>query len=142
MKQKVGLKSSLWQKLSLNQKFSVNSLSLGSLTLNTPDEYVMRYQEDYYVVDQLYRQSEELYFKIDPSCELFTTIQQVKNNLDQNYAKLCNRMNLEWTRCIKEAGGMKEVHLLRQYDFYEERIKPIQKKVVVIVSDNKIINVL
>lgn len=116
-------------------RFYQKALSLGSLTLNTPDEYVMRYQEDYYVVDQLYRQSDELYFKIDPSCELFTTIQQVKNNLDQNYAKLCNRMNLEWTRCIKETGGMKEVHLLRQYDFYEERIKPIQKKVVVIVSD-------
>ena len=111
------------------------ALSLGSLTLNTPDEYVMRYQEDYYVVDQLYRQAEELYFKIDPSCELFATIQRTKNILDQNYAKLCNRMNLEWTRCVKDAGGMKEVHLLRQYDFYEERIKPIQKKVVVIVSD-------
>ena len=116
-------------------RFYQKALSLGSLTLNTPDEYVMRYQEDYYVVDQLYRQAEELYFKIDPSCELFTTIQQTKSNLDQNYAKLSNRMNLEWTRCIKEAGGMQEVHLLRQYDFYDERIKPIQKKVVVIVSD-------
>ena len=116
-------------------RFYQKALSLGSLTLNTPDEYVMRYQEDYYVVDQLYRHAEELYFKIDPSCELFTTIQQTKGNLDQNYAKLCNRMNLEWTRCIKDAGGMQEVHLLRQYDFYDERIKPIQKKVVVIVSD-------
>ena len=111
------------------------ALSLGSLTLNTPDEYVMRYQEDYYVIDQLYRQAEELYFKIDPSCELFTTIQQTKSSLDQNYAKFCNRMNLEWLRCIKDAGGMNQVHLLRQQDFYEERIKPIQKKVVVIVSD-------
>lgn len=116
-------------------RFYQKALSLGSLTLNTPDEYVMRYQEDYYVIDQLYRQSEELYFQIDPSCELFTTIQQTKTNLDQNYAKLCNRMNLEWTRCIKDAGSMQEVHLLRQNDFYEERIKPIQKKVVVIVSD-------
>ena len=70
-------------------RFYQKALSLGSLTLNTPDEYVMRYQEDYYVVDQLYRQAEELYFKIDPSCELFTTIQQTKGNLDQNYAKLC-----------------------------------------------------
>ena len=130
-----GLMAQVMDYALLVARFYQKALSLGSLTLNTPDEYVMRYQEDYYVVDQLYRQSEELYFKIDPSCELFTTIQQVKNNLDQNYAKLCNRMNLEWTRCIKEAGGMKEVHLLRQYDFYEERIKPIQKKVVVIVSD-------
>jgi len=116
-------------------RFYQKALSLGSLTLNTPDEYVMHYQEDYYVVDQLYRQAEELYFKIDPSCELFSTIQQTKSNLDQNYAKLSNRMNLEWTRCIKDAGGMKEVHLLCQQDFYDERIKPIQKKVVVIVSD-------
>ena len=116
-------------------KFYQKALSLGSLTLNTPDEYVMRYEEDYYVIDQLYRQAEELYFKIDPSCALFTTIQQIKSNLDQNYSKLCNRMNLEWIRCVKEAGGMKEVHLLRQNDFYEERIKPMQKKVVVIVSD-------
>ncbi len=37
-----------------------------------------------------------------------TTIQQTKSNLDQNYAKLCNRMNLEWKRCIKDASGMKE----------------------------------
>ena len=116
-------------------KFYQKALSLGSLTLNTPDEYVMRYEEDYYVIDQLYRQAEELYFKIDPSCTLFTTIQQIKSNLDQNYSKLCNRMNLEWIRCVKEAGGMKEVHLMRQNDFYEERIKPMQKKVVVIVSD-------
>ncbi len=116
-------------------RFYQKALSLGTLTLNTPDEYVMRYQEDYYVTDQLYRQAEELYFKIDPSCELFTTIQQTKQRLDQNYSKVCNRINLEWIRCIKETGGMKEVHLLRQQDFYEERIKPIQKKVVVIVSD-------
>ena len=116
-------------------KFYQKALSLGSLTLNTPDEYVMRYEADYYVIDQLYRQAEELYFKIDPSCTLFTTIQQIKSNLDQNYSKLCNRMNLEWIRCVKEAGGMKEVHLMRQNDFYEERIKPMQKKVVVIVSD-------
>lgn len=111
------------------------ALSLGALTLNTPDEYVMRYQEDYYVIDQLYRQAEEAYFKVDPSYELFATVQETKLNLDQNYAKLCNRMNLEWTRCIQDAGGMSAVHLLRQYDFYDERIKPIQKKVVAIVSD-------
>ena len=59
----------------------------------------------------------------------------VKLSLDQNYSKLCNRINLEWTRCLKETGGMNEVHLLRQQNFYEEKIKPIQKKVAVIVSD-------
>lgn len=111
------------------------ALSLGSLTLNTADEYVMRYESDYCLIDQYYRQANETYFCIDPTCELFDTALQVKLRLDQNYSKLCNRINLEWTRCLKETGGMNEVHLPRQQNFYDERIKPVQKKVAVIVSD-------
>ena len=116
-------------------RFYETALGLGSLTLNTADEYVHRYQTDYYLTDQYYRQATELYFKIDPTSELFDCIQKVKLSLDQNYSKLCNRINLEWTRCLKETGGMASVHLLRQDDFYDEKIKPIQKKVAVIVSD-------
>ena len=116
-------------------RFYETALGLGSLTLNTADEYVHRYQTDYYLTDQYYRQATELYFKIDPTSELFDCIQKVKLSLDQNYSKLCNRINLEWTRCLKETGGMDSVHLLRQDDFYDEKIKPIQKKVAVIVSD-------
>lgn len=111
------------------------ALTLGSLTLNTADEYVMKYEADYCFIDQYYRQANETYFGIDPTCELFDTVQKVKLRLDQNYSKLCNRINLEWTRCLKETGGMNEIHLLRQQDFYDEKIKPVQKKVVVIVSD-------
>ena len=111
------------------------ALTLGSLTLNTADEYVMRYESDYCIIDQYYRLANETYFGIDPTCELFDAVQKVKRCLDQNYSKLCNRINLEWTRCLKETGGIGEVHLLRQQNFYDERIKPIQKKVAVIVSD-------
>ena len=110
-------------------------LTLGSLTLNTADEYVMRYESDYCFIDQYYRQANETYFGIDPTCELFDAVQKVKRGLDQNYSKLCNRINLEWIRCLKETGGMDEVHLLRQYNFYDEKIKSVQKKVAVIVSD-------
>lgn len=111
------------------------ALTLGSLTLNTADEYVMRYESDYSVIDQYYRLANETYFGIDSTNELFDAVQKVKRGLDQNYSKLCNRINLEWTRCLKETGGIGEVHLLRQQNFYDERIKPIQKKVAVIVSD-------
>jgi hypothetical protein len=111
------------------------ALTLGSLTLNTADEYVMRYESDYCFIDQYYRQANETYFGIDPTCELFDAVQKVKRGLDQNYSKLCNRINLEWIRCLKETGGMDEVHLLRQYNFYDEKIKSVQKKVAVIVSD-------
>ena len=111
------------------------ALALGSLTLNTTDEYVMKYESDYCFIDQYYRLANETYFGIDPTCELFDAAQKVKRGLDQNYSKLCNRINLEWTRCLKETGGMDEVHLLRQYKFYDEKIKSVQKKVAVIVSD-------
>ena len=111
------------------------ALALGSLTLNTADEYVMRYESDYCFIDQYYRQANETYFGIDPTNELFDTVQNVKRCLDQNYSKLCNRINLEWTKCLKETGGIGEVHLLRQYNFYDEKIKSVQKKVAVIVSD-------
>lgn len=111
------------------------ALALGSLTLNTADEYVMRYESDYCFIDQYYRQANETYFGIDPTNELFDTVQKVKRCLDQNYSKLCNRINLEWTKCLKETGGIGEVHLLRQYNFYDEKIKSVQKKVAVIVSD-------
>lgn len=111
------------------------ALALGSLTLNTTDEYVMKYESDYCFIDQYYRLANETYFGIDPTCELFDAAQKVKRGLDQNYSKLCNRINLEWTRCLKETGGMDEVHLLCQYNFYDEKIKSVQKKVAVIVSD-------
>ena len=111
------------------------ALTLGSLTLNTADKYFIKYESDYCFIDQYYRQANETYFGIDPTCELFDAIQKVKRGLDQNYSKLCNRINLEWTICLKETGGMDEVHMLRQYNFYDEKIKSVQKKVAVIVSD-------
>lgn len=116
-------------------RFYQTALSLGSLTLNTPDEYVIRYQSDFYQIDQLYRLATEAYYKISPSLSLYGAVQTVKQTLDFNYAKLANRINLEWTRCVKDAGGMTALHQPKQQDFYEREIKPIQKKVAVIVSD-------
>lgn len=116
-------------------RFYESTLSLGSLTLNTPDEYLECYRNAYYLLDQLYRLSIESYYKISPSIVLYETIQKVKYALDTHYAKLCNRINLEWIHCVKESGGLSSVHALRQENFYENQIKPIQKKVVVIISD-------
>lgn len=119
----------------LAARFYECALAQGSLTLNTPDEYLERYRNEYYLIDQLYRLSIENYYKISPSIILYETIQKVKYALDAHYAKVCNRINLEWMRCVKESGGLSSVHALRQQNFYENQIKPIQKKVVVIISD-------
>ena len=109
--------------------------AFGTLTLNSPDEYIQSYQSDFFLIDQYYRLATEAYYKIQPTCVLYDAIQKTKQRLDQDYAKLANRFNLEWTRCIGESAGIKSIHLLRQEDFYEQEIKPFQNKVVVIVSD-------
>ena len=119
----------------LAARFYEKAKSLGSSTLNKPDEYIRRYEQEYYVIDQLYRQSLESYFAIDPNALLFDTVQTTKKALDIQYSKLANVINLEWMRCVKETGGMNEVHLLRQQDFYDEKVKTVKKKLVVIVSD-------
>ena len=94
------------------------ALSLGSITLNQPDDYLHKYRDEYYLIDQLYRQSIECFCKISPTIALYDVVQKVKRNLDVQYAKLCNRINLEWMRCVNDS-----------------LIKGMQKKVVVIVSD-------
>lgn len=55
-------------------------------------------------------------------------MQKVKRELDLQYGKLCNRINLEWMRCVNETGGMTVLHGLRQQYFYDNLIKSIQKK--------------
>lgn len=110
-------------------------LSMGPITQNTPDDYLECYRNEYYLMDQLYRLSIESYYKISPSIVLYESVQKVKYALDVYYAKLSNRINLEWMRCLRESGGLTSVHALRQQNFYESQIKSIQKKVVVIISD-------
>jgi len=109
--------------------------SIESLRLNTPDDYIAVYQRDWYQIDQLYRLSTESYYNLDPSAELFETMQTVKKQFDQHYAKFSNRMNLQWTECVRDAGEMSQIHLLRQQDFYEKKVATVQKKLVVIISD-------
>ncbi len=116
-------------------RFYDKALSLGTLTLDSPNMYVENYRQDYFLLDQLYRQALENYLKIKSTAKLFETIQCTKKKLDVNYSKLANRINLEWMRCVKEAGGMMSLSMLRQQDFYESYVKPAKKKQVVIVSD-------
>ncbi len=116
--------------------FYQKAQALGSFTLNSPDEYVDYYKDKFYLIDQLYRQVTEIYYAPGVSSStLFDTMQGVKLRLDQYYAKLINRLNLEWTRCVKDAGGMGALTTLRQQDFYETFPAEAKRKVAVIVSD-------
>jgi len=110
---------------------------LGSLVLNTPDDYVRFYTERFYLVDQYYRLAVEKYYRLRLSeMSISEVIYKTRDRLNEHYAKITNILNLEWTKCLKEKGdGFKSVSLNRQFDFYKENVENSQNNVTVVISD-------
>ena len=110
--------------------------SIGTLKLNTPEEYVQNYVNEYYLLDMFYRRALEAYHELvtlDIPIEI--VINESKRQLDQEYSKMTNVMNLEWLICVKEKGeAFKSVTLERQENFYRTEGDGTVKQVV-IVSD-------
>ena len=110
--------------------------AVGTMKLNTPDEYVNLYTEQLYLADMFYRHSLEAYHDlITKENPIEQTINDVKNQLDQEYAKLANVLNLEWLTCVKEREDMFDsLSIDKQEDFFNQESEPNAKQVV-IVSD-------
>lgn len=110
--------------------------AVGTLKLNTPGEYVNLYTEQLYLADMFYRHSLEAYHDlITKENPIEQTINDVKNQLDQEYAKLANVLNLEWLTCVKEREDMFDsLSIGKQEDFFNQESEPNAKQVV-IVSD-------
>lgn len=109
---------------------------LGTLKLNTTEEYIKKYQEEFYLVDLYYRCSLEKYHElITKEIPIEETVNEAKRQLDQEYAKICNVLNLEWLTCVKEKGeAFSSISLNHQEDFYKNESDTSAKQVVV-VSD-------
>lgn len=110
--------------------------NIGTLKLNTPEEYVQRYINEFYLVDMFYRRSLEAYhILITKEIPIENTLNDAKKNLDREYARISNVINLEWLTCINERDDLFcSVSLPKQENFYTEAMEPTTKKVV-IVSD-------
>lgn len=109
---------------------------LGTLKLNSAKEYVDKYTSEFYLIDMYYRLTLEAYHElITQECPIETTLTSAKRQLDLEYAKICNLINLEWLACVKEKGAwFTETGLKRQEDFYANESDSSVKQVV-IVSD-------
>ena len=107
---------------------------LGTLKLNTPEQYVQKYLNEFYLVDYFYRQALEAYHTVmNNTNPIEPTLNEVKRQLDQDYATVTNIFNLEWLTCVKEKGdAFNELTLKRQQDFYKDNIDPSVKQVVII----------
>ena len=59
---------------------------MGSLKLNTPDEYVRKYISEAHLLDMFYRKSLENYHQLSDSTPIISAIEKVKKQLDIDYA--------------------------------------------------------
>ena len=110
---------------------------IGSMVLNNPDDYIKFYTERFYLIDQYYRLAVEKYYQLKLSeMPISQVIYKTRDRLNENYAKITNLLNLEWTKCLMEKGeGFKSISLNRQYNFYKENIENSQNNVTVVISD-------
>lgn len=110
--------------------------SIGTLKLNTPEEYVQKYVNEYYLMDMYYRRALEAYHElVTLDIPIEAVINEAKRQLDREYARMANVMNLEWLTCVREKGeAFRGVTLQRQENFYRKEADGTVKQAV-IVSD-------
>ena len=82
-----------------------------------------------------YRQALESYHELmTKDCPIGDTIYHVKKQMDQDYSKLANVLNLEWLECVKEKGEyFNSLSIGKQEDIYEE--EHTAERQVIIISD-------
>ena len=112
--------------------------SVGTLKFNTPEAYVQKYidsEEGLYLADLCYRHSLEAYHQlITKETPLEQTINEVKHQLDMEYAKLTNVLNLEWLTCVMEQDNLFDgLSIPKQENLYNDEATPESQ--VIVISD-------
>ncbi len=107
---------------------------IGTLKLNSPDEYVKRYTTEFYLLDLFYRHTLEAYHELlTKQIPIERTINEAKLRLDQDYASFANILNLEWIACVGEQSDLfGAVNLPKQVDFFSVENDSSVKQVVII----------
>ena len=112
--------------------------AVGSLKLNSPEAYVQKYidrEEGLYLADLCYRHSLEAYHVlITKDFPIEQTVNVVKHQLDMEYAKLTNVLNLEWLTCVMEQDNLFDgLSIAKQENLYAEEATPDSQ--VIVISD-------
>lgn len=108
----------------------------GTLKLNTPIEYIAKYTQDFYKIDNIYRHVVESLHGIDSSVPNYDAYFAAKSKVDLDYANLCNLLNMEWVRCVKETHS--ELNNLPgqiPQDHFYNKYRNNDVKQVVVISD-------
>lgn len=111
--------------------------TIDTYILNTPEQYVQNYTQDWYRIDKLYRQALSTFRSID-STEIPSKIalDQMRDQLNDAYEQHSEAMNREWLKCLHQFKfDYNQIQVPKQYEFYNTEIANQDQKVVVIISD-------
>ncbi|SDL70852.1 TIGR02687 family protein [Daejeonella rubra] len=113
----------------------VNGIS--SYILNSPEDYLKAYSEEFYLIDTLYRKAIKAYKLIDYS-ELNSNIllDDLHLALNNRYEAHTDKLNREWLKCLDQFEfDYSKIPVAKQFDFFQNEIESLNQKVVVFISD-------
>jgi hypothetical protein len=107
---------------------------MDTFKLNTPQQYVDLYRKEFSIIDRLYRLALEAFYETNDMTDLSQSpLSRAKAQLDQEYAKVTNVLNLEWLTCVKESGNdFGSLSLSLQRDFYKNECDTTTKQAIII----------
>lgn len=106
-------------------------------TLDTPDQYLLRYTDHWMQVDTAYRKAVRLFRHGDLStAKARLDLDGAMELLNASYERHLDVLNREWLKCLHLYNfDYQNIRAPKQYDFYKREVEPYEQKVVVIISD-------
>lgn len=105
--------------------------------LDTPDQYILTYTNEWMLVDTAYRKAVCLFRHGDlADAKARLDLDRVIEELNTAYEQHVDSMNREWLKCLSQYRfDYHNIRTPKQYDFYKTEVEPVDQKLVVIISD-------
>jgi len=101
---------------------------------NKPQEYILRYEKELYKLDGFYRLAFTAYQQF--SEEMLQEYETVFAELNKTYDQYLIDLNNPWVKSLDEINfDFGKLPTAKQFNFYQDFVKPIANKKVVIISD-------
>lgn len=101
---------------------------------NKPQEYILRYEKELYKLDGFYRLAFTAYQQF--SEEMLQEYETVFAELNKTYDQYLIDLNNPWVKSLDEINfDFGKLTTAKQFNFYQDSVKPIANKKVVIISD-------
>lgn len=108
-----------------------------SYILDTPDQYILNYTNEWMLVDTTYRKAILIYRHGDlADAKARLGLDGVIEDVNAAYDQHLDTLNREWLKCLNQYRfDYHNIRAPKQYDFYKREVEPYDQKVVVIISD-------